>query len=144
MATGVNNEILLQSNYYLFNLYTVIFLGLISLIINWLLIPQMGITGAALATLMAFCAYNLIRFIFLWYRFNLQPFSYKNLLTIFWAVVCYFLCLLIPASPYLMLNLILKSLFISLSFGGFVYYFQISPEMNEVGKNLGRKMRIWK
>jgi O-antigen/teichoic acid export membrane protein len=143
MATGVNNEILLQSNHYLFNLYTVIFLGLMSLLINWLLIPQMGITGAALATLVAFCAYNLIRFLFLWYRFNLQPFSYKNLLTVFLAVVCYFLCLMIPASPYFILNLILKSLFISLSFGGLVYYFQISPEMNEVGKNVGRKMRIW-
>jgi O-antigen/teichoic acid export membrane protein len=143
MATGVNNEILLQSKYYLFNLYTVLFLGFISLIINWLLIPQMGITGAALATLIAFCAYNLMRFIFLWYRFNLQPFTYKNLLIILLAVACYFLSTIIPISPYFMVNLALKSLFIGLSFGGLIYYFQISPEMNEVGKNLGRKVQAW-
>ncbi|MCU0447029.1 MAG: oligosaccharide flippase family protein [Microscillaceae bacterium] len=136
MATGVNNEILLQSKYYLFNLYTVILLGLTSLLTNWLLIPAMGITGAALATLIAFFLYNLARFWFLWYRFNLQPFGGKNLIISLLALVCYGLVLVLPLSGYLLVNVIIKSLAITLSFGGLIYYFKFSPELNAVIHNL--------
>ena len=77
MATGLNGAIILNSKHYRFDLYSTVFLIIITVILNYLLIPLYGILGAAIGTASAIFSYNLLKVIFVWIRFSMQPFDWQ-------------------------------------------------------------------
>ncbi|MEM8909692.1 MAG: oligosaccharide flippase family protein, partial [Bacteroidota bacterium] len=79
MATSINNQIINYSQYYRFGFYAILLMALFNVLTNLLLIPQLQIVGAALATLISLSLYNLTKLIFIWWRFRMQPFSWKSL-----------------------------------------------------------------
>lgn len=79
MATGLNNEVISISKYYKFNFrISLVLIGMMFLFL-WLLIPRYGIYGAAWGATIALVLFNLSKFIFLWVKMQLQPFSRKSL-----------------------------------------------------------------
>lgn len=87
-ATGVNYSIINYSKYYRSGALFYFFLLFIAVLLNWYLIPIYGIMGAALATAIASVIHNLVRYIFILIKLNMQPFSIDTLK----------LCLIIPLS----------------------------------------------
>lgn len=79
MITGVNGEIIITSKYYKYNTYFIGVLIVGVIILNYLFIPIWGIDGAAAASLIAMTFINLLRYIFLYYKFGFQPFTLKIL-----------------------------------------------------------------
>lgn len=77
MATGLNGAIILNSRYYRFDLYSTLFLIIITVVLNYLLIPGYGILGAAIGTASAIFLYNFLKVIFVWIRFSMQPFDWQ-------------------------------------------------------------------
>ncbi|MDZ7690389.1 MAG: polysaccharide biosynthesis C-terminal domain-containing protein [Balneolaceae bacterium] len=88
MATGVNGQIILHSKHYRFDLYTMIFLVILTVATNYLLIPIYGILGAAIATALSILVYNLIKCIFVWITFSMQPFHWSSLAVLAIAAIC--------------------------------------------------------
>jgi O-antigen/teichoic acid export membrane protein len=80
MATGMNSQVLTISNYYRFNFQMAVVLVGMMLVLNFWLIPIYGIYGAAIATTSALMLFNIAKFLFLWAKMGLQPFSSKTLL----------------------------------------------------------------
>lgn len=91
-GTGVNAQIIATSIHWRFEFITGILLVLLILPLNYLLVKQYGIMGSAYANLLSFSIYNLIRYLFLWKRYNLQPFSSKTILSLLLGIACYVLC----------------------------------------------------
>jgi O-antigen/teichoic acid export membrane protein len=134
MATGVSTEILLQSKYFRFNFWLIILLALIMIVGNYFLIPIYQIDGAALATFLSFFLYNFIKFIFIWVKFNLQPFNF-NILKVF--ILSGFIALSISFLPLwnnVWLNIIQNSIYITLIFSLGVFVGKLSPDITNLIK----------
>ncbi|GAB3017565.1 hypothetical protein GCM10027051_23030 [Niabella terrae] len=78
MGSGVNAQIIGTSTYWRFELVSGIVLLVLMLPLNYLLTKRLDILGPALANLISFSVYNLIRIVFLWKRYRLFPFTPKS------------------------------------------------------------------
>ncbi len=93
MGTGVSSQIIGTSTKWRFEFFTGIILLLLTLPLNYLFTKYyFGIQGPAIANLISFTVYNGIRYWFLKYKFGLQPFTQKTVLTIIAGIVCFFIC----------------------------------------------------
>ncbi|MHB8260747.1 MAG: lipopolysaccharide biosynthesis protein [Bacteroidia bacterium] len=78
-ATGTNYSILTYSKHYKLGAVFYAFLLVLTITLNMLLIPLYGIMGAAIATCAASITHNLLRFIFIKVKLNMQPFTFDSL-----------------------------------------------------------------
>lgn len=78
-ATGVNYSILTYSSHYRLGAVFYSSLLVLTVVLNMILIPLYGITGAAIATCLASVAHNLLRLIFIKIKLNMQPFTIASL-----------------------------------------------------------------
>ena len=79
VAFSLNSEILVFSSYYRFNLVLTVSMSLLLIAANYFLIPVMGIEGAALGSAAVMLAYNLVKYGYLKWRLQLDPFSAETL-----------------------------------------------------------------
>jgi O-antigen/teichoic acid export membrane protein len=95
MGTGVNTQIIGTSIYWRFDFLTGIVLAALTLPANYFLTKAVGFIGPAIADLVTFSIYNGIRFLFLYRKFGMQPFTRQTVYTLLLAaagyLVCYFL-----------------------------------------------------
>ena len=108
-VTGLNNQIIGQSKYYSFNLIAIAFLGILSVVTNYFFIQVFGIVGAAMATLISLSFFNLMKFIFIWYKFKMQPFNTKHLQAILIIAVAGGASFLVPQIDIILVPIVLKS-----------------------------------
>jgi len=130
MASGVGGTILVNSKKY--RVHAVFTLILIALLIvtNLILIPKYHIVGAAIASLISKFIYNLIRFVYLKYRFKLQPYDYKSILVIVIAIAVYGLTYLIPDFSNFYIDIIIRSTAITLLFAVLIISLKVSEDIN--------------
>lgn len=109
---GFNNAVLLNSPYYRTVLFLGVFLVIGTVLMNMWLIPVYGINGAGLATLIAFSSYNLLKSVFVYRKYNLQPFYKETLQTTLFGIVAIggFFFWDFPFHP--LVNISLKSLLV--------------------------------
>ena len=102
MAAGVNGAIILNSKYYHFDLYSTITLIVITVILNYLLIPVYGILGAAIGTASAIVIYNILKLTYVWIRFSMQPFEHQILYILAIGAITLLIIFQIPTllNPY--------------------------------------------
>jgi len=131
MATGVASVIYSTSRYYRYQTYFMSFLIIVVIGTNLVLIPRYGIVGAAIASAISSFMYNFLRFLFLRIRFGMQPFNKKTAILIVIGLGSYFLSLLIPEFSNYILDILVRSAFITLVFGVMILAFQISEEVNK-------------
>ena len=127
---GNNNAILLNTKYYRMVLFFGILLVLMMVGLNMLLIPLYGITGSALATLISVIFYNTIKLLFVVKKMHLYPFG-ETTLKSFGILISLFLIFYFwefSFSPFL--NILLKSVLITISYVYLNYKFKISADIN--------------
>ena len=73
--TGVNGIIVVTSPRYRIDLLFNISLAAAIVGLNWVLIPRLGLSGAALGNCLALGGINIIRTLFVWRAYGLQPFD---------------------------------------------------------------------
>ncbi len=131
MATGANGIIIEYSKDFRLSLVFV-FILIISVIISLLiLVPIWGITGAAISITFGFFINNFMRFIFLFKRYNMQPFNRSFLYVTLIFGVAYLINLIIP-KQVLILDIILRSIIFTLLFIVPILLLNISEEMNQI------------
>ncbi len=131
MTTGVNGSIIGYSTYYRFNLIALLVLSFGNVFMNYYLIPIYGITGAAIATAISIAFFNIIKYVFIWIVFKMQPIRLNFLWVMLLAALAYLLASLIPSTGFSLLNIILKSGLCALLFAAPLLYFKIVPDINE-------------
>jgi O-antigen/teichoic acid export membrane protein len=75
MVTGLNFELIGVTRYYRFNFWIALVLLLIVFVLNFFLIKEIGIYGAAWATTIGLVVFNISKTIFLLAKLKMQPFS---------------------------------------------------------------------
>src|SRR5690606_35065959 len=75
---GNNNSILYNSQYYKTVLVFGVGLAILTILLNYLLIPEMGLEGAALASFVSIFIFNLVKLIFVKMKFGILPFTYST------------------------------------------------------------------
>lgn len=130
LTTGANSSILGTSKYY--KVQTLFLVGLVFLIViaNFLLIPSYGINGAAVGSSISLTILNIARFLFLYYKFDLQPFNLRFLSVALIAGISYFITTLLPLLPNFILDIIVRSSILMILFCTPIYFFKISEDIN--------------
>ena len=135
MLTSINGQIIGFSSRYRFNLYAVIFLGIVNVFLNIYLIDLFQITGAAIATAISLILYNLIKLGYVYYHFGFHPFS-TNTLKLFGLVGISTIALIFfPGTDFLVLNIILRTLLTGVLFAIGIFYFKIAPDIIDFVKD---------
>jgi len=131
IALGVSPHIILNSSRYKYLSYFLLIFVVLLVVTNLIFIPIFGLLGAAIASLLSKVIYNLIKFLFLYKEWKLQPFDTKYLYLVVISLVVYGLSCLIPSLSNYIFDIGVRSLSILLVFTILVYYTRISGDINQ-------------
>jgi len=131
IALSVSPHIIVNSKHYRYLSYMLIIFAILLITSNLILIPIYGIVGAAIATLISKFLHNLIKYLFLYKKYKLQPFSIKTLLLYLIGAFAYSVSLLLPEQSNYIVDIIIRSGLILVVFTVPVYYFRISEDINQ-------------
>lgn len=140
MGSGINGHIILMSKYYRFNLWSNILLIVLTIVVNYWLIPIYGITGAAMATAITMALDQVIRIVYVYYRFKIQPFNLKYLSAVLILALHIVLFGLVKLSLPEFWAIAVKGIMSSIVFVAVVYLGKFSPEINELLERWGKKL----
>ncbi|MCM0042745.1 MAG: polysaccharide biosynthesis C-terminal domain-containing protein [Algoriphagus sp.] len=118
VAFSLNSEILVFSSYYRFNLILTISMSLLLIAANYFLIPVMGLEGAAMGSAAVLLAYNLVKYSYLKWRLNLDPFSLETLKILVVGIFTVSAMFLSPVITNPFLSILTTSLLVILVFVG--------------------------
>ena len=142
LGTGVNAQIIGTSNYWRFEFVTGMILLCITLPLNYFLTKSIGVTGPAISNLISFSIYNAIRYLFLWKKYNMQPFTVKTLCILLLGVAGYFVCHLLFSQYQGFGWIVLRSIVFLALFGTGILLLRISPDVLPIWGTI--KKKAWK
>jgi O-antigen/teichoic acid export membrane protein len=140
MITGLNGIITLTSKKYKYDLFFMLMLVTLTIILNIILIPIYGMTGAALAAMVSLVAYNLLRVIFVWHNFKMQPFTRNCLWVLLITIGTLGIIHFVPFLYNKYISICINSAIIGIVYMGSILLFKFSPDIN----NMVYKYTGWK
>ena len=142
LMLGNNNSIIFNSKYY----RTVLLLGLclvvLTVSLNMYFIPNFGIEGAAIATLISIGLYSIAKFLFVVFKMDLFPFSKKTIVSLGIIALSFFVFYFWNFSFHPIVNILLKSVLITLFYWVLNYKCKTSDDINSVINGLF--VKLWK
>lgn len=131
LMTSVNGVILGFSDYYRWNIYLLLFLGVLMVICNYIFITLLGlgITGAALGTMTSMVLYNLGKVGLLWWKMRILPFSVNMVYTTLLLAAVGTAAYLLPFSAGPVINILIRGGLITLCFLAVVRFTPLLPEV---------------
>ena len=132
MSTGVDGAIILNSEHYRFDLYSTLVLIIITVALNYLLIPIYGIVGAAIGTASAILTYNALKVGFIWIRFHMQPFRWKMLYVLVVGAITLLIIFQMPLIANVYVDVVIRSIIITLLYIIPLWTLDISDELNQL------------
>lgn len=144
MATGANSSIFGTSKYYKVQTFLMILLVILLIVTNLLLIPKFGITGAAIGGAVSLSILNLLRYLFLLYKYKLQPYNIRFVYIALIGIVAYLAASSLPVLPNFIFDIIVRSTILAIVFCLPVYFLKISVDINQKADDLLRKLKLVK
>ena len=141
LSTGSNYEIISTSKYYRYDLIFIVLLGVLAVITNIIFIPLYGITGAALASALSVLIFNIFRSTFIYLKMRLQPFTVNTLKELFIIAITLTMNYFLPKQANFILDIILRSSIISITFIGLTLFFKVSEDFNLVFRTVIKKIK---
>ncbi|MCV9385730.1 lipopolysaccharide biosynthesis protein [Reichenbachiella ulvae] len=132
MTFANNSEIIVMSQYYRFNVITIVCLSGVLVLLNWLFIPIYGIDGAALASLISIFCFNLIKMFFIKWKLKITPFTLGNLKVLVILIVVFSIGYFMPNMGPALVDALIRSAIITLIFVSLVLIFKVSPEVTGI------------
>lgn len=144
MASSTNGLIIYYSRYYRFNFVTVLLLAVCNVAFNLYFIPRIGISGAALATVLSMLLANTARMLFVWWKWRMQPFTLAHAWALGITALAYGAGELIPDSfVHPLLSIVLRSALIAGVFLPMMFYSRLSTDVNELALNALQQAKKW-
>jgi len=140
LSTGLNNQILVYSKYHRFQLFFVTFLGAITVIGNLVLIPVLGITGAAVASCSSYLLINTLVILFIKRKLGIQPFTLQTVKIFLLIGMAFLVDFLLPTLNSWFLDSLYRSLILIVSFVGIAYFYGLSRDLNPIVLNILRRL----
>jgi O-antigen/teichoic acid export membrane protein len=130
MATGVNNSIISTSKKYYISTIMLIIIIVISIILNMIFIPKFGIIGAAITSCISSIIFNLMKFLYIWKTYKLQPYSQKSIQIILLIIVAFFICSIVQIENYPVAAIITRTAITITLFYIYICFFRLLPEFD--------------
>ncbi len=144
MATGANSSLMGTSKYYKVQSYMLLILVVILVALNLVLIPLYGLTGAAISSATSLGILNLLRYLFLYFKYDLQPYNFRFICVLLIGATAYFLAFAIPVQFHFIFDILIRSTVFTLLFLIPVYFFKISTDLNKAANSYLKKLKIIK
>ncbi len=128
---SLGSDIVIMSEYFRFNIISLIILGSLTVITNMIMIPKYGITGAAGATAISYLIYNLSTCFYVFKKFKMHPFSPKILLIPVMIISSYLFTKIFKSTGNNFIDILLNSLISSFSYIFLLINLNISPDLNK-------------
>ena len=132
MSSSFGSELILMSKHYKFSVTSIIILAIITVISNYFLIPIYGINAAAYAALLSSIIFNLVKIIFIYYKYRFLPFSIKSVYVIIITIITFLIIYFLPSNQNYILDILFKSFFIMIFFVPIIYLFKVSIDLNKL------------
>ena len=139
VVLGNNNSIIFNSKYYKMVLLLGVLLVFVVVGLNLIFIPKYGINGAALATLIAIGLYSLAKLLFVVLKMKLFPFTKNTIVALILTIVSFGMFYYWDFSFHSFVNIILKSILVTIFYLGLSYYLKISSDINFVMNSVFKK-----
>ena len=141
LIIGNNTAIILNTKYYRWFLFFGIVLVALMIGLYVILIPIYGIVGAALATLFAIIIYNTIKVLFVFWKLNLSPFTIKTVYSFGIIIFIFLIFFFWDFTFHPVMNIVLKSILVSITYSLLNYKLKISIEMNQIFDKLNSRVK---
>lgn len=129
MATGVNYPILANSHKYIWGSVFLVILLAATVIGNLVLIPRMGMLGAAVAGCFASVLYNVLKFEFIRRVFGLQPFDRSTVVQVLIVGALLLVGMLVDPPFGAMTNMVLRGVIITLAYAAITIALRTSTDL---------------
>lgn len=144
LGTGVNAQIIGTSAFWRFEFLSGMILLSLAIPLNYLMVKNIGMIGAAYSNLISFTIYNVIRIFFLKRKFNMHPFSRKTFYSISLAFSCFALCYFTLRGLHGFTGILIKSVAFITLYGGGIIFFNLTPDAVPVFQNIRKRMGLGK
>lgn len=137
MASGLGSVIIANSKFYIWSVPAGFITTLIAVGANLILIPRLGITGAAAATAISFLILTLYIVVLIYIKMKIHPFNYKTLLLWIFTLV-----ITLSASHFhvdlenIWLEMSVNTLIYLIPFIAISYVLNISEDINSLAKRI--------
>jgi O-antigen/teichoic acid export membrane protein len=142
MATGANSSVFGTSKYYKVQTAFLLLLVVFIIISNLILIPKFGITGAAIGSAGSITILNILRYLFLYIKFKLQPYTIRFVYVILIGALAYFITSQIPVFSNFIIDILIRSTVMASLFCFPVYFLKISVDINAKADEFLRILKI--
>ena len=130
LSLGTNGAILTNSNLYRVLFYLSLSMAASVFVLNKVLIEQMGIEGAAIATLLVVFAFGAFRVYYVYRKMRMQPFDRNTVIVLVLIGLIFSIFFSIQLGLPPILAILIKSFVISLVFLFAVFKLRISEDLN--------------
>ncbi len=127
---GLNGHIINLSKYYRYTTYFIVGTVGICALANWILIPIMGMMGAAIAYLIAMFTINFLSWLFVKVKFGLQPFNKAHILILLVSAVALAAGYYMPTLKNIWVDMCARSLLVLVVYAVPTYFLKISDDVN--------------
>lgn len=141
LILGNNNAIIFNSKYYKAVLFLGLLLAFLAISLNMIFIPIYGINGAAIATLISITLYSIAKLLFVVLKMKLYPFSNQTLYCLGVLIATFFLFYFWDFSFNPIVNIVLKSIIVSVFYIFMNYKFKLSSDFNNVMNSILKKFK---
>jgi O-antigen/teichoic acid export membrane protein len=151
ISTGVTSQIIINSRFYRFDLYSNIILLGITILSNYIFIPEssplfeydiVGINGAAFATALSVIIFNTFKMIFVKIKIGIQPFTFQTFKAVALIILTYYIVNIIPFSDNIFYAILLRSGLILLIFLPLMLLLHISEDINKLVVDIRKRLGI--
>ena len=130
MTGGLNGYIMNVSKYYRLTTVFIVSAVVLCVISNLVLIPRIGMMGAALSYLITMFVLNFAYWLFIKIKFGLQPFGKAHLQIIIVFIICLLIGLYLPALKNVYVDMCYRSVIIGIIYTLSAYFLNISEDIN--------------
>lgn len=140
MTGGLNGYIMNVSKYYRLTTVFIVSAVVFCVLSNWLLIPRIGMMGAAVSYFLTMLLLNFAYWLFVKIKFGLQPFGKAHLLIVGISLAAFLVGIYLPLMANIYLDTIYRSIIVSLIYCLLAYKLKISEDINETFNKIFSKL----
>lgn len=132
MVFGPSSEIIGLSKHYWFNLVVITILAGLVIVTNYLFIPRFGIEGAAYGSVFALVFYNLVKYVFIYIKFKIQPFTFSTIKVLVIGGLTSLLNIVLPVFENVLVDIVFRSSIITGVFAFLILSAKCSEDANKL------------
>ena len=139
MSFGCGPAILATSSFYKITLPFSIAMAISVYFLNDILIDIYGINGAAISTLIVLFSFTILKVFYINYKLNIQPYNRNTIKILLIVCALYFSINYIGFEYSALIDIVLRSLIVSIIYLGLIYYLGLSKNINQTIKSIFSK-----